>query len=168
MSRHVRMDGIPGESIPGNPAPHDSERGKPKSFWAWLAKPAPHATLKIIAWWETRRVIYNLLMLPAGIAGLMLVMVMISLRWPTPGPGVSADEHDFVPFIAAILGGFGANLCYTGGWMAEILARRFGREKASHIGPILWTLGTLFSIGVCFLPGILHLAVWILTGRATK
>ena len=112
--------------------------------------------------------VYNLLMLPVGVVGLMILMMVIPLRWPQPVPGASADEHDFVPFIAAIMGGFGANLCYTGGWIAEILARRLWKDKASHFGPIMWTLGTLFSIAVCFVPSILHLVLWALTGSGTQ
>jgi hypothetical protein len=39
-----------------------------------------------------------------------------------------------------------ANVCYTLGWVAEVLARRVWGDSAAGFGQISFTLGVLFSV----------------------
>jgi hypothetical protein len=39
-----------------------------------------------------------------------------------------------------------ANVCYSLGAPAELVAKVCWKEKAQHTGPVLLTLGTIFSI----------------------
>lgn len=124
----------------------------------WLLTPAKPSILGIIIWWEIRRIPYNILMLIIGIVGLVLVMLMMELSTSEFPP---SPEDDFVPLIAVMGAATIANICYTGGWIVEIFARLRWKEKASHFGPIMWSVGMVFSTVVCFLPGLLHLLLWL-------
>jgi len=48
--------------------------------------------------------------------------------------------------------GIAANICYTGGWIAELLARRVWREEAKHFGKIAFVMGTIFSVILTLTP----------------
>lgn len=97
-------------------------------------------TLGTIGWWELRRLLYNGLVLLAGVRSLLLVERLA---------GVPPGEDPVEP-IAVLLFAFMANVCYTAGWVVEIL----------RITPAPWRRlffwgGTLFSMGVALLPGLL-------------
>ncbi|MBK8614252.1 MAG: hypothetical protein IPN85_12415 [Flavobacteriales bacterium] len=95
-----------------------------------------------LAWWELRRFLYNGLVLLAGIASLTLVSSLAD---------VPAGE-DVVEPIAVLLFAFACNVCYTAGWLAELL-----RIVPAHWRRLLFWGGTLFSMGVALLPGMLWL-----------
>ena len=66
------------------------------------------------------------------------------------------------PFGVLILG-LAGNLCFTGGWIAELVARLLWRERAEFFGPIMFSLGLLFSIAISFLPPLLTGFSWLTT-----
>jgi hypothetical protein len=108
-----------------------------------LAAPKHHANIwSVVSWWERRRPVYNLLV---GLCGLPTLAVM--------GLGLHAPFHLLVS--GTLLYAFAANACYTLGASAETLALFLWKEKAAHLGPVLLTLGTTFSVlltlGVAFL-----------------
>lgn len=51
-----------------------------------------------------------------------------------------------VTIMSALVYLFMANVCYTLGTPAEMVARTIYREKAETYGPVLLTLGTIFSM----------------------
>ncbi len=56
-------------------------------------------------------------------------------------PGNSSSE------LFAILGyAILANVCFTGGWITEIIVRKLWGEKAGAFGSISFSLGLFFSI----------------------
>jgi hypothetical protein len=71
------------------------------------------------------------------------------------------------PPILAVIGviAFGviANVCYTGGWIVELLVAKVWRVESTRFGPIAFTLGTAFSVLVALAPAGLNLAVAALT-----
>lgn len=89
--------------------------------------------MSIVAWWEWRRPLYNLVV---GLSGVPSVLVL----WLIFG----------VPLMVVVMSGlaylFLANICYTLGTPAEIVARTCYKEKAETYGPVLLTLGTIFSV----------------------
>jgi len=124
--------------------------------------PSP-SILQIIGWWELRRIPYNIIV---GVSGIVSILVALA----------GAALSDLI-FRKAVLGapGFGfivlavaypimANVCFTGGWIAEILARRIKKEESAHFGSLAFTLGTLFSIALTLLPGVLLAALFIMAG----
>jgi hypothetical protein len=65
-------------------------------------------------------------------------------------------------FVAAIYYGIMANVCFTGGWIAELAAVRLWEDKAQHFGPICFTLGTLFSVVLTLVPWLVIISAQLL------
>lgn len=110
---------------------------------------------QVIIWWELRRISYNVIV---GVIGIISVLVFFGLASLRPKHFEDGPE----PF-SIIIFGFAANLCYTGGWMAELVARFLWRERASFFGPMMFSLGLIFSVGLCFLPPLFAALVWLTT-----
>lgn len=96
--------------------------------------------LGTIGWWELRRFLYNGLVLVAGISSLLLVE-----RFTHVPPG-----EDVVEPLAVLFFGFACNVCYTAGWLLEVL-----RITPAPWRRLLFWGGTLFSVVVAALPGLL-------------
>jgi hypothetical protein len=112
--------------------------------------PEPRSAGSIVLWWELRRPAYWAFLAIVGLCG--AILLGFSLRDPPPG------EEGFEPFLPIMLGLFGSNICYTGGWMAELVARKLWREKVTFFGPVALSLGLIFTAMVClFFPLILAL-----------
>jgi hypothetical protein len=89
----------------------------------------------------------------------MSVYAFVALASLRPKQFEDAPE----PF-AILIFGFGANLCYTGGCMAELVARLLWRERAAFFGPMMFSLGLLFSVGLSLLPPHIAELTWLTTG----
>ena len=101
----------------------------------------PRSALKIVLWWEIRRPAYWVFAAVVGFCGAALIA--FSLRNPPAG------EEGFEPFLPVMLGIFGSNICYTGGWIAELIARKLWREKVTFFGPVAFSLGLIFTAALC-------------------
>jgi hypothetical protein len=104
------------------------------------------STAEVIGWWEARRLPFNI---AVGSTGLLTVAAIQFILWLPP-------VSTMIPLVPALLVplayGFMANLCYTGGWIAELWLRRlFGREM-DPVGPALFRYGFVFSIGLTLFP----------------
>lgn len=112
--------------------------------------PAERRAGAILAWWEKRRPAYNLIV---GAGGLVTVGVAMLL---TPASGA----FPFGPILAV---GVMANLCYTLGPIAEVLANKVFGRRLLPLGPTLFRNGLVFSVGLTFvLPMIVMTAATIL------
>jgi hypothetical protein len=45
-----------------------------------------------------------------------------------------------------------ANVCYSLGWVVELLARRLWGRSAPDLGPLLFREGLIFSVGLTLMP----------------
>lgn len=112
------------------------------------------STGQIIGWWEIRRILFNLLVGLTGILNCVLMFVILfcdttaKLR-PAPGPVLFAlPLYLIIIFIYGIM----ANVCYTFGWITEIIVVKTWKEKVSRFGEILFALGLVFSIVITLIP----------------
>jgi hypothetical protein len=124
---------------------------------------------EIIEWWEKRRVFYNVVVVLVGVVSVFLMICCGILAEPLVGDAVGIpDGGFFIPF-GAIVFGFLANVCYTGGWMAELLLSRFKTDRNTNaFGIRAFRLGVKFSVFVTLLPAVLSWAVFLFmlaTGR---
>jgi hypothetical protein len=103
--------------------------------------PEPRSAFRILLWWELRRCVY----LPfLAIVGFIAVALMaFAARNPPPG------DEGFEPLLLVMFSFFGANVCYTGGWIAELVARRMWKDKVTYFGPVAFSLGLIFTALVC-------------------
>ncbi len=97
----------------------------------------------IIAWWELRRIPYNVIV---GIVG--LVCVYLYLVVDALPPRLPADELDFDYFLVISVSAVLANVLYTGGWVCEVMLRSATRQQVRHFGPSMLRLGLLLSLAM--------------------
>lgn len=100
-----------------------------------------------LLWWESRRPLYNLTVGLAGLPSLLILSVV--------GMGHSV-------IFAALFYAFFANVCYCLGAPAELVARACWREKAESYGPVLLSLGTIFSVILTVFLELLVCAIFVL------
>ena len=102
--------------------------------------------LQIICWWEIRRILYNLIVLAAGILSMAIMHALVNLE-----PGEDLQEP-----LAIIGFGILCNLGYTLGWFTEIFS-----DKSKKYGPKMFRIGLYFTLFWVFLPALLHIVFWI-------
>jgi hypothetical protein len=138
----------------------------PTSLWLTrsrlFARPVPaKSAWDIVKWWELRRVPYNAIVGVTGVLGGSLAFVLgfvaerrgMEVAWPDP-------PLFLIAFV--VLYAIAANVCFTGGWISELLARRIWGARADAYGEICFCFGTIFSVLLTFLPGgVLALGVAI-------
>jgi hypothetical protein len=117
------------------------------SFLTELLFPLPahrRTILGIVTWWESRRLVYNLIV---GAAGLVTLAVVVIANATTPGH--SGFGPPLLPIVAY---GALANVCYTLGPMIELTLERVWKDRVLPIGPALFRQGLAFAIGLTLLP----------------
>ena len=113
-----------------------------------------------IVWWEKRRILFNFVVLVAGLAS-GLVIELIGARHVAPG-------EDVVEPVVAMFGAFayavGANLCYSLGWITELLWSGGDTALTAARRPKIFRLGIIFSVVLTLLPGVFIVIAWALWG----
>jgi hypothetical protein len=119
----------------------------------------PSSDWQIIVWWEVRRIPYNLLVGSAGIVSSLLCVASSLVGEKYLGEPIGLPDPPLFAIFAAIAYGIMANVCFAGGWIAEIAALKVWKDEAQHFGPISHTLGVIFSVALTLLPGILIMGI---------
>ena len=102
--------------------------------------------LRVIHWWESRRLTYNAIV---GATGLVVLGYCYGLELLVLGRIAGP------PWQAVVAYGLVANVFYTLGWVVENVAERWLKRPLYGIGPALFRHGLVFSLGLTVLPGIL-------------
>jgi hypothetical protein len=110
-------------------------------------------TVSLLAWWESRRTTFNVVV---GATGILTLIVIRAISLIPPGVFVPLDWRPVVAY------GILANVCYTFGFMAEATAQRAFGEKCPAFGPALFRQGLAFSVGLTLLPILLVSMGWLL------
>jgi hypothetical protein len=108
---------------------------------------------EIVRWWEWRRFAYNVLVGIVGVGTWFSVLIFGSMAVK---PGVDFEEPlgmIFGPFLWAFL----ANVCYTSGWLLDVIAYT-GKPRYW-----LFKIGLVFTLVLTALPGVWALAAWLIT-----
>lgn len=115
--------------------------------------PARRRAGSIFAWWEKRRLAYNVAVGGAGLVTLgYAALTTIALGgWPGLGN-----------FLApAVAFGVMANVCYFMGSAAEIAIERIFGGRVLPTGPALYRMGLTFSVGLALFPSLLLTIMWV-------
>jgi hypothetical protein len=124
------------------------------------ARPA-HTDWDVIAWWESRRIPYNLIVGATGIASCAIVLLTAFVTENQIGDAIGLSGSPLFEILAVIIYGIMANICFTGGWILELLSRRIWKDRAEAFGEIAFTWGTLGSIVLTLIPAAVIAAVGI-------
>jgi hypothetical protein len=116
--------------------------------------PAARRPGAIIRWWEARRIPFNLIVGASGVVSLGIIS-LISILPPS--------AHGFsIPFLAIVVYGVLANLCYSLGPTVELTVEKLSGGRVLPTGPLLLRAGLTFSVGLTLvLPVILVVIGWI-------
>ncbi len=81
--------------------------------------------LSTIAWWESRRLLFNKVVGATGLVTLAGVSIFFFL------PPFAFGPFSLLPMLAiSAVYGIAANLCYSAGWVAELAARAVWGRRA--------------------------------------
>ncbi len=118
--------------------------------------PAERRPGAIWAWWERRRLAYNVWV---GSAGAFTVAAGTFLSLLPPHPEGLPPLIIWQPIV---LFGVLANLFYTSGAVLETLAQKLWGRQLLPVGPALYRMGLTFSVGLALFPTLIMLIGWIL------
>jgi hypothetical protein len=107
----------------------------------------------LLAWWERRRLTYNVIV---GGTGLVTLTVLHVLSWLPPHGNFDP------PLVLVILYGICANICYSFGFGIEVLLQRLWGEEVAPVGPTLFRHGLVFSVGLTLIPIAFAWIGWII------
>jgi hypothetical protein len=120
---------------------------------------SPERAWDVIAWWESRRIPYNLIVGATGIASAIVMLLTGLVTEHVVGEAIGVPGSPLFAIIAVIFYGIMANICFTGGWIIELLSRRTWGTRAEAFGEIAFTWGTLCSVLLTLVPAALTVAV---------
>lgn len=117
--------------------------------------PARRTAGSIVAWWEKRRLAYNVVVGSAGLVGVTVGTLFASL--PPGGLGGLV----FPPWQPIVVFGVLANVCYLLGPATELVIERLWGRQILPTGPGLFRMGLTFSVGLALLPALLMMIGWV-------
>jgi hypothetical protein len=104
-----------------------------KRFRGWLfASPqGPRSAWKVIAWWEVRRLPFNLIV---GVYGSLCFLIFF---WAITASGQLQPGEDAVEPLALVAAVLGINFLFTLGWLIEVPARLLAQSPPPRLAPRL-------------------------------
>ena len=122
----------------------------------------------IIGWWEARQIPFNLIVGAAGFASSIGILLTALISEQLLGEPIGMPDPPVRIVFAVVLFVVGANACYTGGWIGELLVKQAWPDQSEQFGTLMFTLGVVFAVVVTLLPAVLigGLAVVFGIGRA--
>ena len=119
---------------------------------------------QVIGWWEARRIPFNLIVGAAGTvsaAAILGIGVVGELAFGIP---FGLPDPPIFAVAAVVVYALGANVCFAGGWIAELIVRRAWPDESDRFGTLSFTLGLVFAVVVTLLPPVLLVASVALYG----
>ena len=137
---------------------------KKTGFLRWLFTPPsePTSSGDAVAWWERRRIPYNLIVGAVAIVAFIIYCVAITCT----GTGALQPGEDIIeplaliaaPIIAPIV----INICYTAGWLLDAPLRAFVPSLSPQFTSRLFAAGFAFSLFVVSFPALYWVAYLLL------
>lgn len=109
--------------------------------------------IDIIRWWEQRRFAFNGYV---GLVGIVSWFLVLIVGGAAVKPGVDFEEP-VVMFSGPVLYGVLANVCYTFGWIVDVVAFRGSPRKG------LLRSGFIFFLVLTALPGVWAVIAYLMT-----
>lgn len=114
-------------------------------------------TWEIIRWWELRRLLYNAILFVIGIASIIAMEILMQKVIPV---GEDALEPLAMAF-GVVAYGIMANLCYSLGWIVELVGRKTDPLSARSRAEKHFWAGLWFSCLLTTAPFWFGLVFWI-------
>jgi len=111
-----------------------------------------------VIWWEKRRALFNLALLPAGLAAVIVIELVGDHIFPSGEDAIEPMGLVFFGLVYAVA----ANLAYTVGWISELLWSGGDTAITEQRRSRVFRVGLIFSIVLTLLPGAVVPGLWIL------
>jgi hypothetical protein len=112
-------------------------------------------TTEAIGWWETRRIPFNLIVGTGGILTCIIIGIVGLGSWIFWGSVIGMPNSPLLALLGVVLYGFAANVCYTGGWLTELVIRKLWPREADRFATLTFSTGLIFSVVLTLAPGML-------------
>ena len=123
----------------------------------------PAATTKeVIAWWEARRPMYNLVVGSAGLLSCMVIAIDVAATAYMRRSEVAGPDPPIFVVFAALAYGIAANICYTCGWLTELVTRKISPGESERLAIVSFKFGLGFSVLLTLVPGFIFGAFGLL------
>jgi hypothetical protein len=109
---------------------------------------------QVILWWKKRRIPFNLIVGATGFLVCVLLFGIAVFSENKFGEPIGLTDPPLFGVIAIFLYGITANVCFTGGWLAELFVKSIWKNHAQHFGEIAFLLGLFFSVALTLVPAI--------------
>ena len=107
----------------------------------------------IVLWWEARRILFNLVVGATGIVTIAALVTMAVIGGYLSGdPDFGWPDPPLFAMLGVIAYGILANVCYTGGWIVELLIRRAWPQESHQAATLSFTLGLVLAVLITLLP----------------
>jgi hypothetical protein len=117
----------------------------------------------VVAWWEVRRLPYNMLVGATGGLSLAVFFAVAFTCRASSGVALGMPTPPLLVAIATMAYVIVANVFYTGGWILELLVAKVWHVSTPVFGPIAFTLGTALSVFVTLVPAGLVILLAVFT-----
>jgi hypothetical protein len=127
----------------------------------FLLKTEEKNWLKIIIWWELRRILYNVILVIFGLLSLTILSFIIKDIWSFFSP-------PFFFFMLITIFMIFANIFYTSGWIFQLLFRKSKNRLINKVKPKIFIYGLFITAFITFLPCFISGIYTIVSGERIK
>ncbi|MBF0197934.1 MAG: hypothetical protein HQL32_09495 [Planctomycetes bacterium] len=120
--------------------------------------PESESVFKIIGWWESYRIRYNVIVGVSGFANFIFSMSVLLLGNIIFEGSLQLPDPPLAVPLGIIVFGIMANICYTSGWIISAICIKTFKYSAFSCKSI-FVFGSLFSIFITFIPSLLTILV---------
>lgn len=109
----------------------------------------------VLRWWEIRRIAFNLIVGATGIGTCILCLLIALVAEAMLDVPIGIPDPPIIAVLGIITYGIMANVCYTGGWIAELVIRRLWPRESDSFASLSHTLGVAFAVILTLFPAFI-------------
>lgn len=132
----------------------------------------PRTAFDVVGWWESRRFFYNIVVGCTGMASCLLIAIWVLVSETTVGEPIGLPDGPLLGIFGVIMYGILANICYTAGWLSELIVRSVSTsERSAAYALKTFRLGVQFSVLLTVLPAAICWIVFVvalITGHKSQ
>jgi hypothetical protein len=122
---------------------------------ALCRRDVPVTTVRdVIGWWEARRIPFNLIVGSAGVLSSVVMGIVATGSFFLFNSDFGLPDPPLFALFGVVIYGIMANVCFTGGWLVELVIRKLWPGEADRFATLTFTLGLIFSVLLTLTPGI--------------
>lgn len=122
---------------------------------ALCRRDVPITTVRdMIGWWEARRIPFNLIVGSAGVLSFVVMGIVAAGSFFLFNSDFGLPDPPLFALFGVVIYGIMANVCFTGGWLVELVMRKIWPREADRFATVTFSLGLVFSVLLTLTPGI--------------